>query len=104
MLRTVNSPHAFPLECLIGRKLDFNVDLRVAFGDYCQVHCADMDNSLDQRTSGAIALLLPQPPWFCYFFDLNTLRVIKRLVRDLVFLYANMGSSTTYVELKNGVR
>jgi hypothetical protein len=57
VVRTANSPHAPPLECLIGRKLDFNVDLRVAFGDYCQVHCADMDNSLEQRTSGAIALL-----------------------------------------------
>jgi hypothetical protein len=79
MVQTVNSPHASPLECMIGRKLDFNVDLRVAFGDYCQVHCADMDNSLDRGTSGAIALLPSHNlRGSVTFFDLNTLRVIKR--------------------------
>jgi hypothetical protein len=67
------------LEKFIGRKLDFKVDLRVAFGDYCQVSNADIDNSLSPRTSGAIALLPSHNlRGSVTFYDLTTMRVIKR--------------------------
>jgi hypothetical protein len=42
MVLTMNSNLTTPLEKFIVRKLDFRVDLRVAFGDYCQVSSADM--------------------------------------------------------------
>jgi hypothetical protein len=45
-----------PREAFLGRKTSLKRDLRVGFGDYCQVTNAVTDNSLKPRTSGAIAL------------------------------------------------
>jgi hypothetical protein len=46
MTLTKNSSLVSPLENFIGRKINCKVDLRVAFGDYCQISSADADNSL----------------------------------------------------------
>jgi hypothetical protein len=79
MTLTKNSSLVSPLENFIGRKINCKVDLRVAFGDYCQISSPDADNSLAPRTSGAIALLPSHNlRGSVTFFDLNTLRVVKR--------------------------
>jgi hypothetical protein len=78
MIFTTNSNLTTPLEKFIGRKLDFKVNLRVAFGDYCQVSSADIDNSLSPQTSGAIALLPSHNlRGSVTFYDLTTMRVMK---------------------------
>ena len=46
-----------PREAFTGIKPDFSRDLRVGFGDYAQVSARDMDNSMKERTVGAIAVL-----------------------------------------------
>jgi hypothetical protein len=43
MALTKNSNTVSPLENFIGRKLNYRVDLRVGFGDYCQISSAEMD-------------------------------------------------------------
>jgi hypothetical protein len=79
MILTKNSTSTSPLENFLGRKIDFKVDLRVAFGDYCQVEAANITNNLDARTSGSIALLPSHNlRGSVSFFDLNTLKVVKR--------------------------
>lgn len=45
-----------PKEALTGRKVDYNRDVRVGFGDYVQATTRTTDNSLKGRTEGAIAL------------------------------------------------
>jgi hypothetical protein len=45
-----------PLENFLGRRINYNIDLRIYFGMYCQVLVAETNNSLDQRTTGAVAL------------------------------------------------
>jgi hypothetical protein len=78
MTLTKNSSLVSPLENFIGRKINCKVDLRVAFGDDCQISYADADNSLAPRTSSAIALLPSHNlRGSVTFFDLNTLRVVK---------------------------
>ena len=48
-----------PREQFTGRKADYNRDVRVSFGQYCQVNVPDSvdKNNLKSRTDGAIALL-----------------------------------------------
>jgi hypothetical protein len=46
-----------PMEKFLGRKISYKRELRVGFGDYVQVHDEDsMNNSMRQRTQGAIAV------------------------------------------------
>ncbi len=46
-----------PRELFLGRKVDYNRDCRIAFGDYVQVHQEDeITNTMAERTVGAIAL------------------------------------------------
>ena len=47
------SPH----ERLYGRVIDARTDLKHAFGDYVQVSEGETDNSMQERTRGAIALM-----------------------------------------------
>jgi hypothetical protein len=49
-------PTIAPREAFLGRKTDYKRDLRVGFGDYCQVVNPYPDNSLKPRTAGGIAL------------------------------------------------
>lgn len=68
-----------PREAFSGRKLNAKTDLRVSFGEYVQATVPDPDNSMKERTDGAIALYPsgnPDGGW--YFFNLKTQRVFLR--------------------------
>ena len=68
-----------PREIFWGTKLDYFKDLRIGFGDYCEVFDENADNSLRQRTVPAIALYPSgnaQGSW--RFLSLDTMRVITR--------------------------
>ena len=46
-----------PREAFTGRRTDYNIDTRVAFGQYCQIESPHaVKNSMDPRSVGAIAL------------------------------------------------
>jgi hypothetical protein len=46
-----------PREVFLGRKLDYNKDMKLSFGDYAQVHQDDIiTNTMAERTVGALAL------------------------------------------------
>jgi hypothetical protein len=67
-----------PFENFMGRKIDYKTDLKTYFGQYVQIF-AESSNKLEPRTSGAIALLpTHNAKGTITFFDLNTLRVVKR--------------------------
>ena len=68
-----------PREIFWGTKLDYFKDLRVGFGDYCEVFNEDADNSMRERTVPAIALYPSgnaQGSW--KFLSLDTMRVVTR--------------------------
>ena len=69
-------------EAFTGRKTDYKRDVRVAFGEYCQVSLPDDDkskNSMKTRTEGAIALLpTGNLQGSVYFLSLSTGKTIKR--------------------------
>jgi hypothetical protein len=69
-----------PREKFTGRKLDFQRDLRVGFGDYVQTHEPNIiKNSQVARTEGAIALLpLGNITGSVKFFKLSTRSIITR--------------------------
>jgi len=47
-----------PRELFTGRKLDYNRDCKVMFGEYCQIHEDNMiSSSMKERTTDAIALV-----------------------------------------------
>ena len=63
----------------MGREINYDIDLKIYFGLYCQVLCSDTNNSLQQRTTGAIALTQTNNPnGAALFYDLNTKKVIHR--------------------------
>jgi hypothetical protein len=45
-----------PRELFTGRKVDYQRDIRVSFGDYCECFSASTDNSMKERTLSCIAL------------------------------------------------
>ena len=70
---------ASPREKLFGTLLDAAVELRHAFGDYVQVHHEDIDNSMNERTSGALALAPTgalDGSW--WYYSLTTTKVVRR--------------------------
>lgn len=69
-----------PRELFTGMKVDFNRDCKIQFGQYVQVHEENMPtNSMDTRTTGAIALDSAGNAQGSYnFLSLDTWRVIKR--------------------------
>jgi hypothetical protein len=68
-----------PLENFMGRKTNYNIDLRVYFGQYVQVHHPNVNNSMEARTSGAIALMSTNNSrGTVVFYDLNTLKTVHR--------------------------
>jgi hypothetical protein len=46
-----------PSEAFRGRKIDFKRDLRLGFGEYCEVFDPRADNSMRSRTQAAISLM-----------------------------------------------
>jgi hypothetical protein len=74
---TINSTS--PIENFMGRKINYRVDLRTYFGQYVQVSTGNTDNSMKQRTSGAIALMSSgNEKGTIIFYDLQTKRIIHR--------------------------
>lgn len=70
-----------PREQFTGRKADYYRDVRVSFGQYCQVHEPDTidKNNLKSRTAGAIALLpTGNLQGSVKFLSLSTGKVITR--------------------------
>jgi hypothetical protein len=68
-----------PLELFTGRRTDFKIDLRVAFGDYVQVHTPHSSNNMDPRSTGCIALLpTGNKNGSVLFYSLATGKVITR--------------------------
>ena len=67
-----------PFEAFNGRKVDFDRDLRVGFGKYCEVN-VDTDNTLKSRTASAISLLSTgSASGSVKFYNLATGRVVTR--------------------------
>ena len=70
-----------PFEAFRGRKLDYNRDVRIAFGTYVQATRVNIvsRNDLTPRTDGAIALLPTcNGQGSVKFFSLNTREIITR--------------------------
>ena len=68
-----------PFELFEGRKPDFNKNLKATFGDYAQASRNTVDNTMDTRTDGCIALYdtcNSEGTW--YLYNLSTDRVIRR--------------------------
>ena len=68
-----------PVENFIGRKIRFDLDLRVGFGDFVQCVVPDSDNSMQSRTTDCIALgsTLNQRGT-AIFYDIHTRKIIHR--------------------------
>jgi len=70
---------ASPREKLYGCIIDAKMDLRHGFGDYCQVHEDDIDNSMKERTVGALALKptgATDGSW--YYWTIRTGKIVRR--------------------------
>jgi len=80
MITTTNSENnVAPFENFMARKINYNIDLRIFFGMYCQVLTAEINNSMQQRTTGAIALTQTNSGnGTAIFYDLNTKKIIHR--------------------------
>jgi hypothetical protein len=72
-----------PREAFTGRKIDYKLDLRAAFGDYIQAHVPNVTQQdvkpMNPRTTGAIVVsLVGNLQGSVKVIDLNTMRVIIR--------------------------
>ena len=68
-----------PKEQFNGQRTTYQNDIRIAFGDYCQVHDPKGDNSMKPRTFGAIALLpTGSKTGSVYFYSLGTGKIVAR--------------------------
>ena len=68
-----------PFERVHGRKIDFRRHLKASFGDYVQAHRNKLDNTMNTRTDGGIALYDTgnvEGTW--YIFNLATNELIRR--------------------------
>ena len=69
-----------PKEKLTGKKLDYKLDFKLQFGDYCQANEEDnLKNSMKSRTFPAICLgPVGNIQSSYYFLNLNSWQVVKR--------------------------
>jgi hypothetical protein len=72
-----------PREAFTGRKIDYRLDLRAAFGDYIQAHLPNVSEqdvkSLNPRTSGALVVSMTgNLQGSVQAIDLNTMKMITR--------------------------
>lgn len=68
-----------PTEKLRGKTLDAKTDLKLGYGDYCEVSDDETDNTMASRSRGALALMPTgnrQGSW--YFYLLSTGKVVRR--------------------------
>ena len=73
-----NGGQPSPRELFCGRKIDFNRDVRVAFGDYCEVFLPATDNSMSERSHSCLALCpTNNKSGSVLFYSLSSGRVIK---------------------------
>ena len=58
LVPTRNNPdYVSPREKLWGRRINVDNELKHGFGDHVQVHTRLVDNTINERTSGALSLL-----------------------------------------------
>ena len=77
---TNSSEWASPTEKVYNRKVDIIKDAKHGFGDYVQVYSNDTNNSLNERTRGAIAVMPTgnmDGSW--YYYTLDNGGIIRRL-------------------------
>jgi len=68
-----------PREVVTGIKTDYDRDMSLEFGSYCQVYQPKRNNELEPRTVGCIALCPKlNSTGSVIFLNLNTLEVIHR--------------------------
>ena len=101
LVPTSNSlEYTSPREKLWNRRINVDKELRHGFGDYVQVHNNVVDNSMYERTAGAIALMPSgnlEGSWFYYL--LHNGKVIKRNkatvlpITEEIILYLNNKAS-----------
>jgi len=79
-LPTTNAcDYVSPYEKWCGRRADMKKDLKHEFGQYVQLHESETDNSMKERTVGAIALApVGNSIGSWYYFTLKTGAVVKR--------------------------
>ena len=68
-----------PLERFHKRKLNYSKNLKAGFGEYCQAHDNEGDNTLKPRTTGAFTVYdtgARDVRW--YLFNLNSRNLINR--------------------------
>ena len=74
-----------PKEKLTGLILDAKVDLRFGYGDYCQVSDDDTDNTMTERTKGAIALMpVGNSTGSWWFLLLKTGKAVRRNTAEVL--------------------
>ena len=74
-----NFDYVSPREKLWGRRINVDKELKHGFGDYVQVHVSTVDNSMVERTSGALAMMPSgnlEGSW--YYYQLLNNEIIKR--------------------------
>ena len=58
LVPTRNNPdYVSPREKLWGRRINVDKELKHGFGEYVQVHTSQVDNTMNERTSGALSLM-----------------------------------------------
>jgi hypothetical protein len=68
-----------PRELFIGRRTEYNLDLRIAFGAYAQVLTSTTDNTMKERTTDCIAMYpTGNKNGSVVFFSINTGKFITR--------------------------
>ena len=80
LVPTRNNPdYVSPRKKLWGRRINVDKELKHGFGDYVQVHSNTIDNSMNERTSRSLALMLSgnlEGSWY-YLLLINN-EIVKR--------------------------
>jgi hypothetical protein len=79
--QNTNDSKLSPKEMFTGRKLDYSRDMRISFGEYCQIH-EDNEvgkNSMSERTADAIAIKMKgNLQGTAEFLSLSTWKIVSR--------------------------
>ena len=80
LVPTRNNPdYVSPREKLWGRRINVDKELKHGYGDYVQVHTSLVNNTMNERTSGSIALMPSgnlEGSWYYYLLANN--EIVKR--------------------------